>query len=248
MNINGGVQILGGAQFLGRNKVDPYTSGLVLQLDAATYSGTGNWIDSVSNRAFVLYNSPTYSASVGGGSFDFSSSGSQYAQCNSSLSSLSTWTAEVWHYYDDTIAGPDGGGLGACIITEVYTGTPQLINFSLGNNMPLMGNPKYLQSGFWNGSWRTTQEGYTLTANNWYHIVGTYDGSTVKLYVNGDLIYSTSYTGSAASSTHGIRLMRRWDNADYWGGKLSIVRVYSGDIGQAGVTQNFAADRERFNI
>ena len=88
------------------------------------------------------------------------------------------------------------------------------------------------------------------TTNNWYQIVGTYDGATIKLYVNNTLAQSTSYTPGTplSSSGHGIRLMRRWDNADYWGGRLAIVRIYSGDIGLSGVTQNFDAQRGRFGI
>jgi predicted metalloprotease len=36
--------------------------------------------------------------------------------------------------------------------------------------------------------------GYTLSLNNWYQLVGTYDGSIVKLYVNGVLINSNPAT------------------------------------------------------
>jgi hypothetical protein len=42
--------------------------------------------------------------------------------------------------------------------------------------------------------------------------------------------------------------MHRWDNNDYWGGRLGIVRIYDADIGAAGVAQNFNANRERFGL
>lgn len=47
----------------------PAVPSLILNLDAATYGGAGDWIDTVGSKIFTLYNSPTYSAVTGGGSF-----------------------------------------------------------------------------------------------------------------------------------------------------------------------------------
>jgi hypothetical protein len=222
---------------------------LKLSLDAATYSGSGNWIDSVAGLNFTLNNSPTWSSSVGGGSFNFAAASSQWANSATSLASLSTWTVEVWHYYTGIRAGTDLGGVGACLVTETYTGTPNAINYSLGNDNPASGaNLLDLQSGFWNGTWNVTPANYQLTANNWYQIVGTYNGSTVKLYVNNVLAQSASVSGTPSSSGLGIRLMRRWDNADYWDGRLAIVKIYDGDIGASGVAGNWNANKSRFGL
>ena len=248
INIQGGLHIAGSGASIGIRPI--VTEDLQLHLDAGnvtSYPGSGStWTDLIASKAFTLYNSPTYSSS-NGGYLNFSPSSSQYADTTTSLSSFSTWTVELWHYYDGTNAGVDAGGAGASLLTEKFTGSPMAINYSIGNDAAI-GSPTDLQSGFFNGSWRATPSGYSLTANNWYHIVGTYDGSTIKLYVNGSVAQSTSYSGSISSSGHGIRLMRRWDNADFWGGRLAIVRIYSGDIGLSGVTQNFDAQRGRFGI
>lgn len=57
--------------------------------------------------------------------------------------------------------------------------------------------------------------------NTWYNIVGTYDGSTVKAYVNGKLIGSAAYTGTvpngAAKITVGNRDQTSYDNSGFIG-------------------------------
>jgi hypothetical protein len=214
---------------------------LMLNLDGASYGGSGPWIDSVSARSFTLYGSPTYSPSIGGGSFDFDPSSSQYAQCNSSLSSLTTWTAIAWHFYTGA-----NTGTAPCILTEVYPSGTMQINYSLGSIFG--GSSTYLTSGFFNGAWRATPTGYSLPTSGWYQIVGTYDGTANKLYVNNTLVQSANYSGTPAASTAGIRLMRRWDDPDYWAGRLAIVQVYDGAMNPTQVTSNWNANKARFGL
>ena len=205
----------------------------VLSLDAADYSGTGPWIDSVGGKSFTLTNSPTWSSS-NGGYFNFIPASSQYAICNTSLPSMSTWTVGVWHYY----TGTETGGA-PCIVTETFVGGG--INYSLGNN-----NGGF-SSGFFDGGWRVT-DGYSLTPNNWYYIVGTYDGTTIKLYVNNTLVDSTTYVGTPTTSGAGIRLMERWDLADYWGGRLAIVDIFDTVLGQTEITTIWNSTKTRFGF
>ena len=62
------------------------------------------------------------------------------------------------------------------------------------------------------------------------------------------MVYNTSYVGTPSSSQGGIRLMRRWDNADYWYGRLSVVRIYNTAFGNTQIDQNYQAVRSRFGI
>jgi hypothetical protein len=211
----------------------PTLTSPVLSLDASDYSGSGPWIDSIGGKSFTLTNSPTWSSS-NGGYFNFVSSSSQYAICNTSLPSMSTWTVGVWHYYTGTETGS-----APCIVTETFIGGG--INYSLGKN-----NGGF-SSGFFNGGWRVT-DGYSLTSGNWYYIVGTYDGATVKLYVNSTLVDSTSYVGTPTSSGAGIRLMERWDLADYWGGRLAIVDIFDTDLGEPEITSIWNSTKSRFGL
>jgi hypothetical protein len=212
----------------------------VLSLDAgdsASYPGSGTtWTDTIGGKIFNLNNGPVYGSAFGG-ILNFNASLGQYAQCNTSLPDLATWSVGVWHYYTGNNVGS-----GMCIVTEVFPGLNSNINYSLGDNYS---SP--LSTGFFNGGWRVTA-GYNLTPNNWYYIVGTYDGSFIKLYVNNTLVETNSYVGSPISSGGGIRLMRRWDNPDYWDGLLSTVSIYDKPLSQGQITSIWNLTKSRYGL
>jgi len=217
-------------------------SAPVLALDAATYSGSGStWTDIVNNKSFTLYNNPVW-APENGGNFTFDPSSGQYARSSTSLSSLGKWTVEVWHYYNGT-----NTGLSPCIVTEKWPNSGGNINYTLGS---VADNNPNLSAAFFNGAWRATPTGYTLTANNWYHIVGTYDGTTIKLYVNNTLVQSTNYIGGVVSGQDGIVLMRRWDDppGGFWGGRLAIVNIYDKAIDATTISQKWNTTKSRFGL
>lgn len=240
-----GMRLTGGTY----TSVPPLTYSPVLALDAATYIGYGNWIDTVGSREFQFPNGVGYDPDIGGGSFNFSPASNQWGYCSGSLPDLNTWTVEAWHYYDGTNGGAYDGQ-GACIVTESFPGNTANINYSLGNNLGGTGQGGNLDltSGFFNGAWRTTAPGNLLIPGNWYQIVGTYDGVDNKLYLNNILVSTVPYSGTPISSQGGIRLMVRWDNPDYWGGRLAIVRIYNTDIGSAEIAQNWDVNRARFGL
>lgn len=210
----------------------PFTSG-----DSYTFTSANSWIDSVGNLPFILNGGVTYD-SANGGSLAFDPGSSQYANCATSLIDLNNWTIEAWHYYTGTNTGS-----APCIVSEVYPGSNGKINYVLGSATT---NSPNLQAAFYNGGWQSTPDGYTLTSGNWYQIVGTYDGTTIKLYVNNILVEQSPATGLAQSSNGGINLMQRWDNPEYWGGNLAIVKIWGGDIKQSGVTSSWDANKTRF--
>ena len=210
----------------------------VLSLDAGnplSYPGTGTtWTDLIGGKVFNLVNGPGYDPS-NGGKFYFFAPGGQYAICNTSLPSLSTWTVGVWHYY----TGANTGGL-PCIVTETFIGGN--INYSLGNN-----TGGGLSSGFFNGGWQTSGT-YALTPNNWYYIVGTYDGTSNNLYINNTLVSSGPYSYAPVTSGAGIRLMERWDSADYWDGYLATVDIFNEALDQTEITSRWNLTKSRFGL
>lgn len=214
----------------------------ILYLDAGnleSYPTTGTtWTDLNGGKVFNLINGVGYD-SGNGGKLYFNASAAQSAQCPTSLPSLSTWSVGVWHYY----TGENVGG-SPCIVTETFTGGD--INYSLGDNTAT-GVEYRFSSGFYqNNGWYTTSPSYALTPNNWYYIVGTYDGNTNKLYVNNTLVATGNYVGTPMSSNAGIRLMERWDNANYWDGYLSTVEIYNSALSQLQITTNWDNTKSRF--
>jgi len=220
----------------------PVSAGLQLYLDAgdpASYPESGTtWTDLVAGKEFTLFGGPVYNNN-NGGYITFVPSASQYAEATSLPDSLSNWTVEAWHYYDGTNSNGS-----PCIVTEVYASTP--INYTLGNCTDSSPN---VQVGHWDGSsFNPTPQGTVLTTEQWYHLVGTFDGTAHNLYINGQLAATQATSSPASRGGVGIRLMRRWDAEQYWGGRLSVVRIYDAALDLAGVLQNFTAERTRFGL
>jgi chitodextrinase len=66
-----------------------------------------------------------------------------------------------------------------------------------------------------------------LTANSWAFLTATYDGSTVKLYVNGTQVASTPHTGAITTSTNPLQIGGDSLYGQYFAGLIDNVRVYN---------------------
>ena len=221
------------------------TDGLVFALDAGnakSYPSSGaTWTDrSLSKNNATLSNTPTYS-STNGGYLSFASASSQYATATNP-GSLTRWTAEAMVRFTSSY-----GAKVAMVVGGQFDGVSNL-NFSIGtNNSP--GNYN-IAVGFFDGAWHNTT-GVNYALNTWFHITGTYDGSTIRQYTNGVQVDSLSYTGTPASGG-GIRINRRWDDVvssgNLFDSNIAAVRVYNRALTSSEVSQNFNAIRGRFGI
>jgi hypothetical protein len=90
----------------------------------------------------------------------------------------------------------------------------------------------------------------TISANTWYHGVLTYDGVTVKLYVNGNLEASASTSGEILnSSTPSLNIGRKnLGNGEYINGEVALAKTYSRALSASEIKSNFNAIKGRFNI
>ncbi len=227
------------------NSYGPVSGGLEVYLDSGnnlSYSGSGNtWYDlTTNNNDASLINTPTFSSNYGG-IIQFDDASLEYGTIPN-IGDLSTWTVEVWFRLTSSLTGK---------VTAIATNQFDLVdklNYSIGtNNSPANTN---IASGFYNSSgWHTTS-GVIPQTGVWYQIVGTYDGSTVRQYVNGVASGGTlNYTGIAQSGGE-IRLMRRWDetltSTNFVDGDLAIVRIYSRALSDSEILTNYDFDYPRF--
>ena len=84
---------------------------------------------------------------------------------------------------------------------------------------------------------------------SFHHVAFTKSsGGTGTLYVDGSSIGSTSVAGSPANAYKlnlmGLYLSNRW----FTNANLGSYRVYSADIGSAGVTQNYNAEKSHYGL
>ena len=66
----------------------------------------------------------------------------------------------------------------------------------------------------------------SLGLNEWYQIVGTYDGSEQKLYVNGELDNTLAWSGSFTINS-GAMLGRDIEGGQYFNGSMDDIRIYN---------------------
>lgn len=223
------------------------TQNLLVHLDVAnilSYPTTGpTWSDLKNNNDATL--NPTSSSFYNnsfGGYLTFNDDLSQYATIPN-IGDLSTWTVEVWFRLNTSLSGKC-----TAIVANQYDLGSKL-NFSIGtNNFPTNSN---LAIGFFNGAWRTTS-GFTPVVNQWYQVVGTYDGSTLRQYVNGSANGGTlNYSGTPQSGGE-VRIMRRWDSpvsaSNLVDGDLQIVRIYNTALSSTQISQNWSSQKSRFNL
>lgn len=224
-----------------------YESSLILYLDAgnsSSYPGTGSdWFDlSGFNNDATLQNTPTYSSSYSG-ILQFDNTSLESA-ITPDLGNLSNWTLEAWVRFATVPISSNPNA--TSIISNLYTGGTSL-NYSMGtNNAPGSYN---VNVGFFDGAWHNTT-GFQPTANVWYQIVGTYDGTTIRQYINGVASGGTvSYSGSPTSG--GVtQLMKRWDATpiagDYTDGDLAIVKIYNQALSSTDVLYSYNSTYSRF--
>jgi len=222
------------------------TDGLKINIDAGfvgSYPTTSStWYDLSGNASnATLFSIPAFTGS-NSGSLTFSTASLNYGTIPN-IGSINNWTAECWVKFNSTTTGQV-----AMVIGNQFNGT-NAINFTIGTNgAPTSYN---IQAGFFDGGWRTTT-GFAPTVGTWYQVVGTYDGTTIRQYVNGSASGGTvTYSGTPTSGGE-IRLMRRWDSTvnvnDLFNGNLAIARVYNRALTAAEVLQNYNAQRGRFGI
>jgi hypothetical protein len=155
-------------------------SGLV-----ALWSGEGNANDSVGGNNGTAENM-SYTAGKVGQTFDFN--GANFVQVPD---------APDLHFTDAMTVGAwvnlraFSGSIPEAIISKI--GGPNLNQASYVFAVDQTTHQPYFAIVTTDGVTGTVRSSIAITANQWTHIAGTYDGSTIKIYVNGQLEGTTPW-------------------------------------------------------
>jgi hypothetical protein len=216
------------------------TDGLVLALDAGntkSYPGIGTaWTDLVGSGIGTLTNGPTFDSGNGGsivfdGTDDIINCGSS----NDFAFGTGDFTIEVW-CNPDTLVAFDNKGIISISPDGGFAPTTWQIRY---NN----------QNVRWNySSSSDITSSSSVSAGEWTQIVATRSGTALTLYINA--VSEATGTSSADLSDNGIlKIGQNRGGADYFDGKIPIVRLYKGKaLTQQEIQQNYNAHRGRYGI
>lgn len=234
------------------------TESVIVNYDlgnSKSYAGSGITINNLIQSSFgaTTSNSPTFSSS-NLGYLTFTSASSQFGTFPDFGSTLSNFTVEVWFYLNSL---PSVGTVQA-FVTQYYSGSvPSYINFSLGFNGTDV-NGAYdgkINAGFFlsdietNLQWWCTS-GFTPTVSTWYQSVMVFNGSDIYQYTNGVQEGMPRETPYIVMNSGGTRnyLMRRWDDANFIDGRLSIVRIYNRALSAKEIRKNYDSNKSRYGL
>jgi hypothetical protein len=89
--------------------------------------------------------------------------------------------------------------------------------------------------GIFGGSYGEAYGTANLTANTWTHLAATYDGTTLRLFVNGTQVSTATRSGNIATSTGVLNIGGDAAFAQYFTGRIDDVRIYNRALTQAQV-------------
>lgn len=91
---------------------------------------------------------------------------------------------------------------------------------------PLNGGFKALFEFAAGGNWRSVVSGQ-FALNQWYHVAGSYDGATMRLFVNGAQVATTATSGNIDTTANPLYIGTVDLSGDYFAGTIDEVRVSS---------------------
>lgn len=118
-------------------------------------------------------------------------------------------------------------------------------------NIPVAG--KISWNPFIGGSYRTVSANSPAVINTWYHVVGVYDGSAVKLYINGQLQTSTVTVSGNVSTTSEPFIIGANPNgggtviSQFLNGMIDEARVYNRALSATEISNLYKVGAQKLN-
>jgi len=215
------------------------SDGLIIYLDAnntSSYAGTGStWYDLSGNgRHASLISSPSYEGFGRGKYLSFDGS-TNYATIPYTITD-NLITVSFWYYskicssnsstdalisnYEPVVTGFD---------VRLITPTSLQLDLKIGSTFP------NLSFG-------------TIANNTWYHVAFTYDGASLKAFMNGSVVSSTSATGTRANGTQICIATSAVDTNRKATCGIPQVMIYNRALSDAEILQNYNATKGRYIV
>jgi hypothetical protein len=214
------------------------TSGLVWCIDAEntkSYPGSGTTVYDITSKqpSTSMSGGPTYTRGLP--SYWTFDGVDDYIGGSSLTTSLSGGTAEIWTYINAINRNQGFLALNSGV---------GYINFW----MPSSNTMRWEVIGTTGSAYSTINATTVSTTGVWYHFLGTFDGSTTKIYVNGNLETSQNMTNQPTGSYTAPIQVGRYDATYPASARISVARFYNRALSATEVLQNFNAARGRYGI
>lgn len=230
------------------------TNGLVMALDAAnskSYPGSGTtWTDLSGNgNSGTLTNGPTFN-SANGGTIIFDGVDDRISVSDFNYGRTGC-TVASWVKYNATTTGYKEG-----IVSKWQTGAGIINEFILGSSQGVEGtapgNPYFYIFNTNNQSVGIADTSTIMVVGTWYHVLGTFDGLNVRIYLNGQYRgISTNSTSSTIKTvaSQPIALASFGSTFQYnTNCHISLAQIYNRALTPSEVLQNYNSQKSRFNL
>ncbi len=205
----------------------PSPSALVAAYSFDAGSGSTAADDSGNGNAGTLANASWTSAGEYGGALSFNGSSSYVTVAdNASLDLSGALTLEAWVY-----PTASGSGSGA-IVAKERAGGGLPYGFETTGGVP----DAYINVG----SHASVSGTAALPLNSWTFVSASYDGTLLRLYVNGAQVSSVPAVGSVVASADPLRIGADLTWGEYFQGRIDNVRVYSRALAAAEIQTDMA--------
>ncbi len=143
-----------------------------------------------------------------------------------SLTLVSSFTIEAWVY-------PLSNNALMSVVDKGGTNGNREYRIRLFDNNGVV-DPNHIQiligdsSGAWGLIWYPQ---VNISINKWTHLVVRWDGNIVELYINGEKVTNTTYTGTTANGANSVLIGANRDNSDniayFFNGTIDEVKIYN---------------------
>lgn len=249
------------------------TSGLTLHMDAgitSSYSGSGTQVNNIGSAGIAYTGfwegtdetgtgpSVIFDPVEGGGSWFLEGNGTTIAKNNylrigmgdtTSLGVDSAYTLSIWHY---PVRLGGNTGVNGNLFHNHYQGNGTIsgLVFAIASNTAIR-----VQTRFNNSCCQTQTSPTGYVRSEWQNWTATWDGSTKRIYLNGNEVAATQSASGRNDMLNDIYIGVNADNAagsldstegSAYRGYVSKLMIYNRALQETEIHQNYAAEKNRY--